>query len=149
MAYKIKTKSGLEDFELEFTDRKVTEVIQFNPFDTDLPKRLFEAQKSIEEKTKEIKQFELDENGIPNVDECVDYLESINKIVYDAIDYAYGNKISDTVFKYCSPFAVIDGEYYIWRFMQQMAEVLEPIIGETRKKANANLNKHIAKYVKK
>lgn len=149
MAYKITTETGLEEFEIEFADRGITEIIKFNPFDMDLPKRLFEAQKTIEEKVKEVKKIDVDENGMPGADECAEYLNSINKIVYDAIDYAYGNKISDVVFKYCGPFAIIKDEYYIWSFMEKTGKVLEPIIAQTREKANAKLNKHIKKYLKR
>ena len=149
MAHKIALNSGLEIFEIEFKDRGEKAEFAFNPSDPDLSKRLFEAQKIIDERTKEVKQFETDENGMPVADSCMEYLNSINQVVYDAIDYAFGNKISNVVFKYCSPFAVVNGEYYIWNFINGITPVLQDIIGKDRKKASDNMNKHLAKYAKK
>lgn len=149
MAHKITIDSGLETFEIDFKDRGETAEISFNPSDPDLSKRLFEAQKVIDEKTKEVKRYEVDENGVPVVDSCIEYLNGINKIVYDAIDYAFGNKISDVVFKYCSPFAIVNGEYYIWSFINGMTPLLKDIIGKDQKTASDNMNKHLAKYMRK
>ena len=137
MAHKITVGSGLETFEIEFVDRGVTAEIAFNPSDPDLPKRLYEAQNII------------DENGVPNIEGAVDYLNEANQIVYDAVDYAFGNKISDVLFQHCSPYAIVNGEYFIWTFFNAMAPVLEDIINKSQKKANENMNKYLSKYMKK
>lgn len=79
--------------------------------------------------------YEIDENGVPNVDSCMEYMNNVNQIVYDAVDYAFGNKISDKVFKYCSPFAVVDGEYFMMHFFNKITPVLESIIRDKQKKA--------------
>ena len=149
MAHKITVGSGLETFEIEFVDRGVTAEIAFNPSDPDLPKRLYEAQNIIDEKTKIVKQYEVDENGVPNIEGAVDYLNEANQIVYDAVDYAFGNKISDVLFQHCSPYAIVNGEYFIWTFFNAMAPVLEDIINKSQKKANENMNKYLSKYMKK
>ena len=148
MANKITLGSGLETFEIDFKDRGTTTEIAFNPSDPDLMKRLFEAQKTIEERTKEVQKYELDEKGVPNTDSCIEYFNGINEIIYDAVDYAFGNRISDKIFQYCSPFAIVGGEYYILQFFNRITPVLEKIIGEKQKKASANANKHLAKYMK-
>lgn len=149
MANKIVLDSGLETFEIYFKDRDESTEISFNPSDSDLPKRLFEAQKTIEEKAKEVKEFDLDENGIPDTEECIEHFNDVNRIVYDAVDYAFGNKISDKVFRHCSPFAIVGGEYYILHFFNRVAPLLQEIIAKNQKAASANANKHLAKYMKK
>lgn len=149
MAHKIKLGNDLEVFEIEFEGRNSTVEIAFNPNDPDLSKRLMEAQKTIDEKVKDIKRFEVDENGIPNADDCIKYFNEVNQIVYDAIDYAFGNKISDKVFMHCSPFAIVNGEYFVLHFFNRITPVLEKIIGSNQKKASENMNKHLAKYLKK
>lgn len=149
MAHKIKLGNDLEVFEIEFEGRNSTVEIEFNPNDPDLSKRLMEAQKIINEKSKGIKQFEVDENGMPNADSCVQYLNEMNQVVYDAVDYAFGNKISDKVFKYCSPYGIVNGEYFVLHFFNRMIPELKKIISSSQKKANENMNKHLAKYMKK
>lgn len=149
MANKIVLGSGLETFEIEFKDRGINTEISFNPSDPDLAKRLFEAQKIIDDKSKEVQAFEMDENGIPNTDSCVEYFNDVNQIVFDAIDYAFGNKVSDKIFQFCSPFAIVGGEYFMLHFLNQITPILKSIIEDKQKKASANANKHLAKYLKK
>ena len=149
MAHKIVLDKGLEIFEIEFKGTGITAEIAFNPSDADLPKRLFEAQKIIDEKTKEIKKYETDENGVPDTDAYINYINTMNQVVYDAVDYAFGNKISDVVFRYCSPYTIVGNEYFILHFFKQITPVVEKIIGDKQKKASANVNKHLAKYMKK
>ena len=95
------------------------------------------------------RSYEVDENGVPNIEGAVDYLNEANQIVYDAVDYAFGNKISDVLFQHCSPYAIVNGEYFIWTFFNAMAPVLEDIINKSQKKANENMNKYLSKYMKK
>lgn len=146
MVEKIILDSGLKTFEIEFKDRGVTTEIAFNPSDSNLPKRLFEAQKTIEEKAKDIKKYEFDENGIPVTDECIEYFNKMDEIVYEAVDYAFGNSISKELFQFCSPFSIVGGEYFIINFFNKITPLIEKIIGDTQKKAINNANKHLAKY---
>lgn len=149
MAHKIKVDGGLETFEIEFKGRNETVEIAFNPNDLDLPKRLMEAQKIIEEKSKNVKQFEIGEDGLPDADSCIAYVENLNQIVYDAVDYAFDNEVSTAIFKHCSPYGIVNGEYFIQHFLQQITPVIEKTIKNNQKKVNENMNKHLAKYVKK
>lgn len=148
MSNKMNLKSGLEKFEINFQDRGTKAEIEFNPCDPDLMKRLFEAKNIIYNKSKEIKNYKLDENGILNADSYIDFVNEINKSIYDALDYAFGNKISDTLFQYCSPLSIVDGQYFILYFLDRLLPIIEKNITDKHKTANKNINKHIAKYVK-
>lgn len=148
MAERITLKKGLEPLEIYFEDADEAVTIYFNPSDSDLPKRLLEAQKIIEEKSKDIKPFELDENGTPDAESCIEYFNETNAAICNAIDYAFGNKISDKLFLHCGPFTIIDGEYFILQFLEQITPVLEEKIKADRGKASEKMNKYLAKYKK-
>ena len=147
MTYDIKLNTGLKPFNIQFDNSEEVTTIYFNPTDADLPKRLFEAKKLIEEKTKNIKQFEIDESGVPKTDEYIETMNEVNQAIFDTVDYAFGSKISDKVFSKCSPFSIPNGEYFIIQFLNAIAPVLESIIKKESKKANANMKKHIDKYM--
>lgn len=148
MAYEINLKTGLKPFKVIFDDGEEN-TIYFNPTDADLPKRLFEAQKKLEESAKDLKGFELDENGLPVVDQYISTTEEVLKNVYDCVDYAFGNKISDVLFSKCSPFSIVDGEYFMMSVFGKLTPIIEHIVKEETKKANAKAEKHLRKYKRK
>ena len=143
----ITLKKGLEPFEIYFEDADVTETIYFNPSDSNLPKRLIECRALIEEKSKKIKPYEKNGDGTPaDADGALEYLNKTNSVVYDALDYAFGNKVSDTIFKHCGPFSVVDGGYYILNFLDAVAPELEKLIKAHQKSANTKAEKYLKKY---
>lgn len=139
---------GLKPFDIYFADIDEHATIYFNPADSDLPKRLMEAQKIIEEKSAEIKPFEVDESGMPNADSCIEHFNERNKIVCEALDYAFGNKVSDILFKHCGAFSIVDGEYFILQFLNAITPELEKIVKKSQKQASAKANKYLEKYRK-
>lgn len=144
----INIKTGLKTFKINFSDRNESAEISFNPADSELSNRLFKAQKMIEKKADSIESFDVDENGVPNVDEYIRCMDETNQAVYDAVDYAFGNKISDKLFAYCSPFAVVDGKYFIVTFFEQIAPVIRNIVEKEGSKASEEAQKYINKYKK-
>ena len=144
----ITLKKGLQPFTINFEDANDEVTIYFNPTDSDLPKRLMESQKIIEAKAKELKSFETEEDGTPNVDDAIRYFNDVDNIVYDTIDYAFGNKVSTEIFKHCGAFSVVNGEYFVIQFLEAIAPELEKIIKDNNKKAEAKANKYLAKYKK-
>lgn len=144
----ITLNKGLKPFDIYFEDIDDHEVIYFNPTDSDLPKRLMETQKIIEEKSKKVKPYEVDENGIPNTDSCIDFFNETNKVVCDALDYAFGNKVSDVIFKHCGAFSVVDVDYYILQFLKAVTPELEKIIKKEQKTAGTKADKYLEKYRK-
>ncbi len=145
---RIVQKKGLEPLEIYFEDIDKSETIYFNPSDSDLPKRLMETQKMIEEKAKAIKPYEMDENGMPKPDSCIEYFDAVNKVVCDALDYAFGNKISDVVFKHCGALSIVDGNYQIINFIQAITPEIEKSIKKNRAAAEKKTSKYLEKYRK-
>lgn len=140
---------SFQKFTINFPEVNDSVDIFFNPTDEALPSRLFEAQKKIEERSKALGDFKIDENGLPEADEYIEKSNELRQIIYDEIDYAFGNKISDKLFKYCSPLTVTNGKYYFLQFIEKITPILKEIIEEENKKASAYANKHLAKYMKK
>lgn len=142
----ITLNKGLKPFDIYFEDVNEHATIFFNPSDSNLPKRLMEAQKIIEEKTKTIKPYETDETGAPEADSCIEYFNEVNNAVNDALDYAFGNKVSDTIFKHCGAFSIVNGEYFVVTFLNAIAPELEKIIKKDQKTASTKANKYLEKY---
>lgn len=145
--YKIDLSLGFKTFEIKFKEFEEPVYIQFNPADEDLPKRLFEAQKMIDEKIKTIKPHNVEEDFNP--DEYIEEKKEINQIIYDAVDYAFGNKISGEVFKHCSPLSPVNGKMYFLHFIEEITPAIESIIKDEMKKTNAHIDKYYSKYAKK
>ncbi len=142
MSSKLSIKNVLEPFEIYFEDKDETVTIYFNPTDPDLLIRFFEVEKRVEKKIRNIGQ----RKAVKNKDKAENYLSLIketNKVIYDEVDYAFGNKISDKVFKYCSPLAIVNGKYFITTFFEAIAPVIEKNISD----ANEKLNEHIKEYL--
>lgn len=164
----IKLSTGKIAFPIEF-DNGDKDVIYFNPNDPELGSRLIGTKSRIEERMKNMK---IDDVEIPegvkltdleNVEsltdippECLEVIEKqgerlskiVNeskRIVCEELDNAFESEISKVVFKHCSPFAVVDGNYFVLQF-------LEVITAEIRKKqsnkTNPKVMNHVGKYLK-
>lgn len=140
----MKLSTGKVAFPIEF-DNGDKDTIYFNPSDPNLFIRFSDFEDKIRERLKDVEDLELTENGLPKNDELVDSFKRINNIICEELDIAFGNKISDVVFKHCSPFAIVDGEYFIVQFM----EALRPEIEKQNKKVVAENQKKIAKHTEK
>jgi hypothetical protein len=145
MAMKLKT--GLIAFPIEF-DNGEKDKIYFNPNDPDLFIRFADFEGKMNNRLAEIKDVELENDGTPKEKALVEMMRGINQAICEELDIAFGNKISDVVFKYCSPFAIINGEY----FLEQFVMAIRPEISKYNEKANLELQKkkqkHIEKYAK-
>ena len=145
----MRMSNGMKPFPIYFDDNAEPEYIYFNPADSDLPLRFMKTQKLIDEKVKEIKPYKVDENGVPDADSCIKYFDEINKAVFEALDYAFGSNVSEVVFKHCGPFSVVNGNYQILNFLKGIAPEIEKITKKGRKLADTNMNKYLAKYMKR
>ena len=143
---KIELNQGLEPLEIYFKDTGKTETIYFNPSDSDLPKRLMECQKIIEEKSKNLKPYEIDESGLPDADKALKYYDEVNKIVCDTLDYAFGNKVSNVIFKYCGAYSVVNGNFQILNFLNAITPVIKKAVEKNNKAANAKATQYLNKY---
>lgn len=142
MAMKLST--GKIAFPIEF-DNGAKETIYFNPNDPDLFVRFSNFEKRVEEKLKDIDDFELSADGTPTNEELLGKFESINKVICAELDVAFASNVSSVVFKYCSPFAIVGGEYFLIQFVQ----AIRPEIEKHNKKANTELQKKMANHTNK
>ena len=142
MAMKLST--GKVAFPIEF-DNGVKETIYFNPNDPDLFVRFSNFEKRVEEKLNDIGDFDLSVDGTPKNEELLERFENINQVICEELDVAFASNVSNVVFKYCSPFAIIGGEYFLFQFVQ----AIRPEIEKHNKKANTELQKKMAKHTSK
>lgn len=135
---------------INFTEGKEPVTIRFNPADDGLPRRLMESEKMIKDKLAELGGgINLtDESGNPDPDKYVELQKAKDKVIFDAVDYAFGNAISAEVFKYCSPMAIVGGEYFIEQFLTRITPVIKNIIEAENKKATTADRKYYSKYKK-
>ena len=142
MAMKLST--GKVAFPIEF-DNGAKETIYFNPNDPDLFVRFSNFEKRVEDKLTGISDFDLSVDGTPQNEELLEKFENINKVICEELDVAFASNVSDIVFKYCSPFAIVGGEYFLIQFIQ----AIRPEIEKHNKKANVELQKKMAKHTDK
>ena len=144
----MKLNTGKLAFLIEF-DNGDAQNIYFNPNDPDLSFRMKDFQHKVEARTKELADMNLKQDGTPEDVAAIERFREIRNIVCEELDVAFNGDISSVVFKHCSPFAIVNGDYFIMQFI----EGIKPEIEKHIKRANAaiekKMQKHIANYVKK
>ena len=138
----MKLNTGKVAFPIEF-DNGDKQVIFFNPNDPDLMLRLRQFEEHIKEKANAFEDVELTEDGTPALMSQIDSFEKLQNIIKEELDYAFGGAVSEVVFKHCSPFAIVDKEYFVVQFVEAIAPEIEKHI----KKANADVQKRMAKHI--
>lgn len=143
MAMKLST--GKVAFPIEF-DNGDKDVIYFNPNDPNLPIRMIDFQSNVDKRISEILEISA-ENSSTKVEfpEAEDF-KNIQKIVCEELDIAFGSNVSSVVFKHCSPFAIINGEYFITVFINAVRPEIEKQMKKTQKDMAEKMDKHISKY---
>ena len=142
MAMKLST--GKVAFPIEF-DNGDKDCIYFNPNDPNLAIRLKNLQENVNNKISEIEDIKLNNDGTPADMKVIDDFEKIQNVLCNELDIAFGGEISSIVFKYCSPFAIVNGDYFLIQFI----EAIKPEIEKHIKKANADVEKKMAKHLDK
>ena len=112
----IQLSTGKVKIELVF-DGAEKECIYFNPNDPDLYVRMTRFQENVEKYLKNVEDIELDENGNPVEENAVEKYKKFREVLYEELDTAFDSKISSVVFKKCSPFAIVNGDYFIMQFL--------------------------------
>lgn len=143
----MKLNVGRVAFPIEF-DNGAVESICFNPTDPDLMLRLADFQTILQEKAKELDSFELDVNGEPKSPNAVNSFANFKKFFCDELDRAFGGDVSKNLFKYCGPFAVINGEFFVTQFLDGIRPEIERKIEEANKALAARMAEHTDKYKK-
>lgn len=140
----MKLSTGKVAFPIEF-DNGDKDCIYFNPNDPDLIFRMKQFKDRLAEKTKSFEDVKLTNEGKPSNDEQIETFEKLQNILKDELDYAFGGEVSKVVFKHCSPFAIVGGKYFVVQFTQAITPEIEKHI----KKANADVEKKMAKHIGK
>ena len=143
----MKLSTGKIAFPIEF-DNGDKENIYFNPNDPDLMVRMKNLQDKVSEKIKGLDDVELTNEGKPTQLSQIETFEKMQNILKDELDYAFGGSISEVIFKHCSPFAIVGGEYFVVQFIQAITPEIEKHIKKANSEIEKKMQKHIGKYQK-
>lgn len=144
----IKLSRGLTKIPIYFEGQEEPDYIYINPADRGILERMKKAQETIQKKSKEVKPFNVDENGEADPDDCIRYLKEQDQLVYDALNFGFGSDVSSVLFKYLSPFSIVDGQYYVFYVLDALLPELQKIVKTGAEAANKKANKYYAKYKK-
>lgn len=139
----MKLSTGKVAFPIEF-DNGDKEVIYFNPNDPNFIVKMNDFKNQVSSRIKKMKDIELKNDGTPTNLNMIEEFKQMSNIVCEELDIAFGSNISNSVFKHCSPFAVIDGEYFVVHFINAIL----PEIQNHIQKSNEKMSKHLKKYIK-
>ena len=143
MAMKLNT--GKIAFPIEF-DNGDKQNIYFNPNDPNLSIRLKDFQDKVSERMRSLEDIRLNAEGKPEDAEVIEDFRKIQNILCEELDVAFGGEVSAVVFKYCSPFAVVNGDYFLMQFIEAIQPEIEKHIKKATSAVEKKMQKHIAKY---
>lgn len=164
----MKLSVGKIAFPIEF-DNGDKDVIYFNPNDPDLATRLMTAISNINERISCIEEPNnienplrindnagiVDSEELEKVNATIDdaekfsyLIETSDKIVREELDGAFSSNVSAVIFKHCSPFAVINGKYYLTTFLEAILPEVQKNISKSMGSVDENMMRYIRKYTK-
>lgn len=143
----ISLNTGKVKIEIVF-DKDDKDYIYFNPNDPNLYIRMKKFQENLDEYLKGIEDIELDESGNPKSESVLQKYEDFQNKLYEELDNAIGSPVSSVVFKKCSPFAIVDGDYFIMQFAEGIIPEIQKHQEKATKEAEIKMAKHISKYKK-
>ena len=167
----LKLSTGKIAFPIEFDNGDVQN-IYFNPSDPELGTRFIAANETIKARVNQLEfadvelsegETPIDISAIENFEDVTEgqaeYIqkkaaliaeitESTKKIICEELDKAFDSEVSKVVFKYCSPLAVVNGEYYITIFLKAITPEIRKYAEKSNEEAQKRINKHIGKYSK-
>ena len=168
----MKLSTGKVAFPIEF-DNGDTDCIYFNPNDPDLATRLIASKDNIQNRIEEmnVDNIELSTDGeavsineiknindlskeqmaavVENAEKYANIVSITKEIVCDELNTAFGSDVSSVVFKHCSPFAIVDGKYFIMQFLEAIAPEIKKHIEKSNAEAEKKMGKYLNKYMKK
>lgn len=143
----MKLSTGRVEFPIEF-DNGDKDSIWFNPTDPQLAIRLKDFGSSVSEKLKAYDDMEVTVDGQAKDESDIEKFREMLNIIYEEIDKAFDSKISDVVFKHCSPLAIIDGDYQMMNFVNAITPEIKKHNKKAMEQAEKKMAKHLAKYSK-
>lgn len=143
----MKLSTGRVEFPIEF-DNGDKGSIYLNPTDPTLAIRLKDFGSSVSEKLKAYDDMEVTPDGQAKDESDIERFREMLNIIYEEIDKAFDSKISDVVFKHCSPLAIVDGDYFMMNFVNAITPEIEKHNKKAMEQAEKKMAKHLAKYSK-
>lgn len=143
----MKLSTGKVAFPIEF-DNGDKQTIYFNPNDPDLMIRLKNFTERTKSRIENIEDVELTNEGKPVKVSQIEVFEKMQDILKSELDYAFGGNISEVVFLHCSPFAIVNGEFFVIQFVKAITPEIEKHIAKARTDVEKKISKHINKYKK-
>lgn len=143
----INLSTGKVKIEIVF-DGEEKEYIFFNPNDPNLYVRMSEFQENLDNYLKTIEDVELDESGNPKDVSALEKYKCFSNKLYEELDNAFDSPISNIIFKRCSPFAIVEGEYFIMQFVEGIIVEIKKHQDKATKEAEVKMAKHLEKYKK-
>jgi hypothetical protein len=143
----INLSTGKVKIEIVF-DGEEKEYIFFNPNDPNLYVRMSEFQENLDNYLKTIEDVELDKSGNPKDVSALEKYKCFSNKLYEELDNAFDSPISNVIFKRCSPFAIVEGEYFIMQFVEGIIAEIKKHQEKATKEAEIKMAKHLEKYKK-
>lgn len=141
-----KIDTGLVEFILPF-DRG-DEKIYFNPNDLDFFIRVTDMINVLSEK---YEKAETEYDNASDGAEKIEITRKLNEEVKAEFDIAFGNKVSDVIFKYVSPNGIIKSksQYYPFYILEYLMPKIEEETGKTSRATMTALEKAMSKHAVK
>lgn len=144
MAERVTLDLGVKTYEILDPDGNVTGVIRFNPADPGFAGRWQQAEKKIEEYRQKINDMAA--AGTPEIDLWPVLMEA-SDAVKQAIDFAFGSKVSDVLFGGASAFAfTLDGSMVLENVLNGLAPVIGEAIKSAAAKVKTRMQAHTSPY---
>lgn len=143
----MKLSTGKIAFPIEF-DNGDKDCIYFNPNDPNLSIRLCALQDKVSARIKEFEDVELNKQGEPSDITTIETFSRMQNILFEELDAAFGGDVSTVVFKHVSPFAIVNGEFFIMQFINAITPEIEKHIKKANAAVEKKMQKHTAKYQK-
>lgn len=136
--------TGLVEFIIPF-DRG-EEKIYFNPNDTDFFLRIKNMFKKISQIYSNIKN-EYEKEDITTAEQ-IELSENANNEIKKEVDFAFGNKVSEGIFKYCSPTSFVKSKkmYFTYYILEFLLQEINDEIGEAVSESVKEMQKISQKY---
>lgn len=142
----MKLSTGKEPFKIEF-DNGDEETIYINPNDTDLAVRMIKFRDVCKQRMKELEDVKINPDGTADeAEETANIMQQYRDILCEELDKAFNSKISDKVFKYCSPFSTVNGELYALIALEQLGEEIKQRAEKNAEKTQKAMEKYTKKY---
>lgn len=136
MANKIVINDGYKTYDIENQDGKLLGQFSFNPSDTNIVKRHLEVVEHLE-------KLEIPDNGT----DLSDALQSIEKVIYEEINYLLDSDIAEKFFSIMGPLSPLaSGQFFIETVMDAIGQIIQMETGERVKKIDGKIKKHTSKY---